>query len=50
MALMDHLKSLFPYLCHVYNDAGLSNNPISIQMMKKLNNEMKTLDKGVCSP
>ena len=48
MALMDHLKSLFPCLCRIYKDTDLSNNPISIQMMRTLNDEMKRLNKEVC--
>ena len=41
-ALMDHLPSLFPYLwCKKYRDISLANNPVSSEMMERLEEELR---------
>ena len=41
-ALMDHLPSLFPRLgCDPFDDIDLGNNPVSSEMVKRLEEEMR---------
>ena len=40
-ALIDHLPSLFPRLGRTFSDPNIKNNPVSVEMMKRLKDELR---------